>query len=463
MYHFRCKPGPSEINSKLDFPSRDKVPQNGRRAFLYANRKLAAVVPVMLLLAYLIMAGTIGFQEPSPGKGHAPIPAPRPDSILHDLSKLDVQRLLSGKNLLNLESSRIELQRGNSCFTVQTTIDPGLQQFMMQRLDHKNSRYIGIVIMDPKDGRILAMAGYDKDDPTINPCLDSRFPAASVFKIITAAAAVETCDLEPDSILKFDGGRYTLYKAQILSKNSKHANRITLRDSFAQSVNPVFGKLGANALGKDVIEEYAEAFGFNREIDFELPLRPSRIELSDKAYELAELASGFNRTTRISPLHGAMLAATIVNHGWVIEPTVVDWILDEAGQAVYQSRMKIRGQAIDPQTAGVMQELMQATVKSGTARKEFQKHTEAKLFSRLEIGGKTGSMGDGSAHRLYDWFVGYAKELHGTGGLVFSVVVAHENYIGTRAVAYAIMAVKEYFLSHFAGLHHGHPEAASKS
>jgi penicillin-binding protein A len=353
---------------------------------------------------------------------------------------------------LNLEDSRIELQRGSSCFRVQTTLDPLLQQFLIRRLDHKNSRYIGIVAMDPTDGRILAMAGYDKSNPTGNPCLDSRFPAASVFKIITAAAAVETCDLEPESILKYEGGQHTLYKSQIASRSSKHALRITLKDSFAKSVNPVFGRLGAHALGKDVIEQYAEAFGFNRKIDFELPFRPSRIEFSEKAYELAEVASGFNRTTRISPLHGAMLAAAIVNHGLLIEPTVVDWILNDSGRAVYQSRAGVCTQAIDRQTAGVIQELMRATVQSGTARKEFQKHSDDKLFSRLEIGGKTGSMGDGTPNMLYDWFVGYARERRGSGCLVFSVVVAHENYIGTRAAAYATMAIKEYFRSPVAGL-----------
>jgi cytidyltransferase-like protein len=270
------------------------------------------------------------------------------------------------------------------------------------------------------------------------------------LKLITAAAAVETCDLEPGSLLNFSGGKYTLYKSQLDPKPSKYANRITLKDSFAQSVNPVFGKLGANRLGKDVIEDYAEAFGFNREIDFELPLRPSRIELSDKAFALAEVASGYNRTTRISPLHGAIMAAAVVNHGRWVEPTVVDWIVNDAGQTVYQNQTVYRDQAIDLETARVLRRLMQATVQSGTAHRAFQKHHGDKVLSRLEIGGKTGSMGDGSAEMFYDWFVGYARELHGTEQVVFAVVVAHEDYIGTRASAYAAMAIKEYFKGHVA-------------
>ena len=53
---------------------------------------------------------------------------------------------------------------------------------------------------------------------------------------------------------------------------------------------------------------------------------------------------------------------------------------------------------------------------------------------------------------LYDWFVGYAREPHGNGKLVFAVVVAHEEHIGTRASAYAAMAIKEYFKGYLARL-----------
>jgi cell division protein FtsI/penicillin-binding protein 2 len=390
------------------------------------------------------------------------MPAPQPRAAVRLIAKPDVQRLIAGKNLLNLADGQVEIRRGNTCFTVQTTLDPVLQQFLFQRLDRRNSRYIGIVVMDPADGRVLAMAGYDKANADGNPCLDSRFPAASIFKIITAAAAVETHDLEPDSILNFRGGMHTLYKSQIDTKSAKRANHVTLKDSFARSINPVFGKLGALQIGSDVLGTYAEAFGFNREIDFELPIRPSRLELSDRKFEVAEIASGFNRTTRISPLHGAIIAAAILNRGRRIEPTVVDWIVNDNGQTVYQTRAEYGDQVIEPETADVLRELMQATVKSGTAHKEFQKHHGDKVLSRLEIGGKTGSMGDGSAGTHYDWFVGYAREPHGKQQLVFAVVVAHEDYIGTRAAAYAAMAIKEYFRGHFAKLDHQvHPAPRS--
>jgi cell division protein FtsI/penicillin-binding protein 2 len=95
---------------------------------------------------------------------------------------------------------------------------------------------------------------------------------------------------------------------------------------------------------------------------------------------------------------------------------------------------------------------MQATVRSGTASREFHKHGDARIFSRLDIGGKTGHISDGTPDTRFDWFVGYAREDQGPGRIVFSVVVAHEEHIGTSASAYAALAIKEYFRNHFVGV-----------
>jgi cell division protein FtsI/penicillin-binding protein 2 len=419
---------------------------------------MIAGIGVIASAAFAAAAALSGFAEDPPlSRVVAEKPAPRPLPP-RQLAKTEVQQLLGARSFLNATDSRFSLPQPGGCLTVQTSLDPDLQQFLVDRLDVKHSRYIGIVVMDPSDGRILAMAGHDRADPAGNPCLESRFPAASIFKIITAAAAVETCDLDPDSILDFEGGKHTLYKSQLGQKRSKHSHRISLKDSFAQSINPVFGKLGAHALGKDVLESYAEAFGFNQEIAFELSIRPSRVQLSDERYELAEVASGFNRTTRISPLHGALMAAAILNEGRLIEPTFIDWIADDSGRTLYQSRIGAGKHAIDGQTAEVLREMMRATVRSGTARREFQRHQEDRILSRLAIGGKTGSMGDGGSDIRYDWFVGFADDPHGTGRMVFSVVVAHEDFIGTRAASYAAMAIREYFRIQIARLERPAPE-----
>ena len=67
-------------------------------------------------------------------------------------------------------------------------------------------------------------------------------------------------------------------------------------------------------------------FGFNQTIDFELEFPPSHLSIKDAPYNWAEIASGFNNSTTLSPLHGVLLAAAVVNHGELVEPTVIDRI-----------------------------------------------------------------------------------------------------------------------------------------
>jgi penicillin-binding protein A len=452
MLQFHCRPARPLADRQPIRRGSSRRPRLNLSISLRGGIRLLAVLQAGFLLGWAVLLVRADWPADAPPE----VPA-APAEIL--LTKQEVRELLAGAPVLNSETQSFELQKGGETYSVRTTLDPQLQSLLVRHLDLKNSRYVGIVVMDSRDGRVLAMAGYDRTNPTGNPCIESRFPAASVFKIITAAAAVETCDLEPDSVLNYSGRRHTLYKSQLKAKTPKNANRTTLKESFAQSNNPVFGRLGVHHLGREVIASYAEAFGFNHEIDFELATHPSRIELPEEAYGLAEIASGFNRTTLISPLHGALMAAAIVNEGRLIAPTVVAEITTLGGRSLYRGRGSPDRQAIDPETSRVLAELMQATVRSGTASREFRKHADRRLFSKLDIGGKTGSISDGTPDTRFDWFVGFAREQAGEARIVFAVVVAHEEFIGTRAAAYAAMAIKAYFRAHFAAS----PSAAPSS
>ena len=97
-----------------------------------------------------------------------------------------------------------------------------------------------------------------------------------------------------------------------------------------------------------------------------------------------------------------------------------------------------------------MHQLMAATVTSGTARKIFRGHRRSKVLSRLKLGGKTGSIFNRAHDARFDWYAGFASEKNGTEKMVVSVVVAHEEYIGTRAGQYARMAIEYYFKDYFA-------------
>jgi len=106
--------------------------------------------------------------------------------------------------------------------------------------------------------------------------------------------------------------------------------------------------------------------------------------------------------------------------------------------------------AVSPRTAEVLHQLMAATVTSGTASKVFRGHRRNKVLSRLQLGGKTGSIFNRAHDARFDWYVGFASEKKGHEKIVISVVVAHEEYIGIRAGQYARMAIEYHFKDYFA-------------
>lgn len=419
--------------------------------------KYAITIPILCALLYFAI---IGFSNPIEAL-HRPKDQQSADSLqasrmreeANSIDKTDIRTSIDSGRLLNLTTRTLSFDHAGKKFTATTSIDTDLQEYLLSRMDWRSARYtplyLGIVVMDPASGRVLSMTGFDRDSKTDNPCITGEFPAASIFKIVTAAAAVEACDLKPDSKLTFNGGKYTLYKSQIKEKTNKYTNRILFKDSFAQSVNPVFGKLGALNLGKTILEKYALAFGFNREIEFEIPVAPSRVHLTDKPYQWAEIACGFNRDTTLSPLHGAMLASAIANNGILIEPSIFDRVFDDKGKAVYVNHPVIIHQAITAKTSALVMDMMQTTIKSGTCRKAFRGRKKDAVLARLAIGGKTGSIYNRQRDARFDWFVGFAADKQSSAQIAIAVVVGHGEYIGTRANHYARLAMKEYFGSYF--------------
>ncbi|MEA3232357.1 MAG: penicillin-binding transpeptidase domain-containing protein [Thermodesulfobacteriota bacterium] len=146
-------------------------------------------------------------------------------------------------------------------------------------------------------------------------------------------------------------------------------------------------------------------------------------------------------------MHGAMITAAIVNAGKLIEPTLIDSVTDENGQIVYRGQTGTVQQSIKTRTAKIMSKFMQATVREGTAKKTFRGYRKDRVLSRLDLGGKTGSINNDPR---YDWFVGFARDKAGDQSLVVSVLVAHEKFIGIKSGQYARMAIKAYFEDYFA-------------
>lgn len=419
-----------------------------QRARRVPRRLPSWLVPAACGLAAAILLGVALWERggsPTAGASHTPPVPTQPEVALKAvLAKADLTNLLGTQVLSRLRDRELQMDFGRRHLTITTTLEAPLQQYLLEHLDDPHARYVAVVVMVPESGRVVALAGRDRDDPTVDPCIGESFPAASIFKIVTAAAALEKAGLKAGSPIAYNGAKHTLYKSQLRDTRNRYTRETTLQDSFAESVNPVFGRIGSQMLGGPALETYARQFGFNRPIPFERLLPESRLVLTDQPYQWAEVASGFNRETTISPLHGAMLAAAVVNDGRMMEPSIVERIVDPDGQVLYTSQPAALGQALSAGAARDMRQMMLATVRRGTARKLFRDTARDRVLAGVEIGGKTGSIDNRSHDLRLDWFVGYATDPAGTS-IAVAVLVAHEKFIGRRAATYARMAIKEYF------------------
>jgi len=291
------------------------------------------------------------------------------------------------------------------------------------------------------------MVSYSRD-PAMhdNLALRATFPSASVFKVVTAAAALEDSKLSPDSMIQYNGANHTLYRGNILKTSTNRWSRyVSLKQAFAQSVNTVFGRLGAYSVGPEKLKVYADRFGFNRRIASDLPMHPGSAPIGQDAWSMAQTASGFTRQNTMSPMQGALIAAAIADDGVMMEPYVVESVHDQQGTPIYQAMPRVSGIAVDAATAGEIRSLMNETVTRGTSRKSFRGFFKGALKT-LDVGGKTGSLTGTDPRGKYDWFVGYADG--GQHRIALAALTISEKVWRVKSSYLARKAFESYFHDH---------------
>ncbi len=349
---------------------------------------------------------------------------------------------------LNLGSAQFKdhfvAEKDGEHFDITSSIDLDLQDYIFRLLRRSKTIQAAVVVQRPGDGRILAMVNYDKEGNDQNLCIKADFPAASIFKIVSAAAALESAGYTPDQTVFFQGRRHTLYKQQLKKTRNKYTNKISFRKAFASSVNSVFGKLGIFDLGHDLMSEYANRFLFNRVIPFDFPVAMSTIQIPDDDYGLAEIASGFNRQTLISPLHAALLASVVANNGILMTPWLVEKISSESGDILYNRKTTQLTSPVSWKTAEDLQVLMRDTVVYGTCRKSFRPLRRKKSFKGVDFGAKTGTINDKKDRFKYDWLAGYVLPHNGTKAISIAVLAVHGEKLGLRSNELGRYIIKYY-------------------
>ncbi len=400
-------------------------------------------------LFYLIFFSSSWFTVSQSSEGPTPVrPEKKQDIDAQRSSKTHLVPLLSEAFADPLKlTNEWGVEKNGSRLTVKTSIDAKLQKYIVSLLKRPRTVQSAVVVLNPYDGRILAMASYDKNGNTNNLCLSADFPAASLFKIVSAAAAFETAGYWPDKRLSYAGRRHTLYKYQLEQPTKRFTRQTRFRKAFANSNNSVFGKLGIYDLGQEVLIEYADRFFFNQSIPFDYPMAASTIDVPEYEFGLAEIASGFNKQTLISPLHAALLAAVVVNNGEMATPWLVDRVLYRTGEIFYQGYCRMQAPPIRSNTAAELRVLMNDAVVFGTSRGAFRRLRRKRNLKNLILGAKTGTINDAQDRFKYDWITAYALDPESTDAICISVLGVHGEKLGVRSTEFARAIIDFYFSS----------------
>jgi cell division protein FtsI/penicillin-binding protein 2 len=289
------------------------------------------------------------------------------------------------------------------------TLEPALQAHVAALLRRYEVPYAALVALEPATGRVLAYVSHSSANPGAGDLArDPSPPAASVFKVITGAALVDAGVL-PSTRVCYGGGASRLLATDLLDDPRRDRTCTTLSEAMAGSVNAVFAKLSDRNLDHERIERYAQAFGFGHALPFDAPARPSPTEVPLDRLERARTAAGFWHM-HMSPLHGALIAATIASGGSMPRPFMVERVLDAEGRTQLAARPEPFRQVISRATAKTVGQMMLGTVTHGTARSAFHDPRGRPFLPGVAVAGKTGSLSSERPYRAYSWWIGYAPE-----------------------------------------------------
>lgn len=313
------------------------------------------------------------------------------------------------------------------------TIKPTLQKMMENILAKYDTRIAVGIIEDPYTGEVLAIASShknkilkieDENFKSKNWAFKATFPVASIFKIITASAGIDTGKITSNS-------NFLAYKKTYMK----------VWKAFASSHNGVFGSVAKKA-GRETVNKYASAFGFNKSFFFDLPVDKSICSLSTNKVKMGQDAAGLNKDFLVSPMHVASIVSTILNRGKTLKPYLVDYVVRK-GKIVFKRRPFQLAQPIKESTAREIYKMMYATTAVGTGKKGFGGYKKCPTLSKI-CGGKTGTLTGSSPNYLFTWFGGFTKAVG--RDLCIVTLSGQKNHSGTKAASIAGQVAYELYM-----------------
>jgi membrane peptidoglycan carboxypeptidase len=322
--------------------------------------------------------------------------------------------------------SEVNFQNKNA--KIEYNFNENLTGYVKGLLKQYHTDYTTVTVVDNETGKVLSAVGYqgknNKFDKTL--IMSSTHPSASLIKVVTAAELLQNTNVKKDTMFDFRGRSTTLFKYQLNDSRGRSGKTQSFETAFAKSNNVIFGKAAIKNTTSENLVKMAEGFGFNQSILKEMLTLKSEIKKTNDEYAFAELASGYNIDTNISPIHAAMMASVVANEGILKTPKLISKITDsKTGESLWQESNDEK-RVISTETSKELQELMSMTIEGGTARKSFR-HMKGGYKDALEIGGKTGHITGGTPFGKRDWFTAYAIPREKVGGKGISISVMNVN------------------------------------
>ena len=363
-----------------------------------------------------------------------PLPASRAMAALSVLALLVAGRAEAaprGIELRNVhtDEGRVTATLGAQGSRVALTLDPGLQREAERLLARAAAPEAAIVASDVRTGRILAWASRGDRDYVATPLA----PSASLFKVVTAAALLESGRVSPATRQCYSGGAHAIGPHDIVDHPRSDGACTTLGEALGRSVNVVFARLAVKHLSAPALRAKALDLGFAGEVPIDVPIGASDLRVPDDALGMARAAAGF-WNGRLSPLGALFAMQTIANGGERIRLSLLD-----RGPATRAPA----GRAVSVATARTLRQMLEVTTKRGTCARAFRGKDGSPLLASMPVAAKTGTLVGGRPSRMFSWFASFAPS--DRPEIAVAVMLANDLQWRTKANAVGRDLLAYYF------------------
>jgi cell division protein FtsI/penicillin-binding protein 2 len=281
---------------------------------------------------------------------------------------------------------------------VEYTLDAALTREVYDVLERGRVDLGHVIVMEPATGRVLA---YASTAPEVFPAT-RPYPAASLIKVITAAAALDASPETARLPCRYAGSPYRLTPARL--DPPRRGETVSLRRALATSNNQCFAQLAVHAVGADELLKMIARFGWLQE---PAPAHAAgSAEAGEDRFDVGRLGCGL-AGCRITPLHAVQMAAVLAD-GELVPPRWIERIVDSDGRELPLPSLAAPRRVLPPQLARELREMLIDTTTGGTARGAFRARGGRPLLGEVRVAGKTGSLSGHDPTGRYEWFAGVA-------------------------------------------------------